>query len=136
MTRQATAVKNVTSTKKRDGYSDPKVKGFPKNNPGRPAGTPNKITRTARVVFTPLARRAVKVMRSHLKFHRKGHEDCASCRHYVDLILAYAYGKPTQLVEHSWDEVRAHAEKLAKEKGIPVDDLYERAGLGHLRLVK
>ncbi|KKN60734.1 hypothetical protein LCGC14_0529330 [marine sediment metagenome] len=136
MTRAATAEKNTKPSRGRVGYYDPKKKGFAKGNAGRPKGVQNKVTRDARIVFTPLASKAVTVMTNHLTYHIKGREDCASCRHYVDLVLAYAYGKPTQMVEHSWDEVRQHAEKLAKEKGIPVEDLYERAGLGHLRLVK
>ncbi len=48
--------------------------------------------------------------------------DCASCRHYVSLVMHYVYGKPPQHHEIQPYNARAQTERLAEELGLSPDE--------------
>lgn len=100
---------------------------------GSRAGRPNKLTleriRNAQDTFAPLTPMAIRKMRRHLK----GCDDlasCASCRHYVTIVVEYTHGKPVQPT--LTDEALA---ALAAEYGKPVEHVRELAQRG-LRVVR
>lgn len=89
---------------------------FTKGNPGRKPG-PNKATAEASSWALPLV---PEVLKRRLK-HRRGCDaakDCAMCRHYNDMVLHYAYGKPPQRHELIQATLKADTEALAKRMGL------------------
>ena len=98
--------------------SKPRVVGrpFTKGNPGRKQG-PNKPKSEASAWALPLV---PEVLRRRLK-HRRACEaakDCAMCRHYNDMVLHYAYGKPPQRHEMVMATLKADTAALAKSMGL------------------
>ena len=89
---------------------------FGAGNAGRPRGSKNAVTletlRTAREHFGPLVPDAERRVKTHLQGCER--EDCATCRHYVELVYAYVYGRPRQAVE------------LDDHRREPLDELAER----------
>ena len=110
--------------------SQPRVVGrpFTKGNPGRKQG-PNKPKAEASAWALPLV---PEVLRRRLK-HRRACEaarDCAMCRHYNDMVLHYAYGKPPQRHEMVMATLKADTEKLAKSMGL--DEAQTKAALAEV----
>ena len=94
---------------------------FQKGNPGRPTGSRNKVSQQqlldSREMFLPMA--DATLGRIHKHFAACSPEkDCASCRHYVSLVMHYIYGKPPQRHELVQATARGDVEKLAKEMGL------------------
>ena len=87
------------------------------NPAGRRVGSKNKVTREARELFSPLVQQAIAIMKAHLKTDKAG-PDCATCRHYVDVIFGYVFGKPTQRQEIRIEDVRESARRIARELDI------------------
>jgi len=130
MTKAATA-------RKADNYSTPTDRGprFAPGNPGRRAGSKNKVVNTLRLqaheAFEPLWELAKQRIKAHLSIHSvKGKDksgaalDCATCRHHITLIAEYVFGKPTQPVEF---DMRSAAQFLAEKTGRPVEEIMRSA---------
>ena len=100
--------------KQRTGF-EPGKSGNPA---GRPVGSKNKITKQAieeaRTAFRFLAGTVLGHIEAHLKSH-SGVQDCATCRHCWDIVLAYFYGRPTQ--RHEID-LPTEAERLLRDLGM------------------
>ena len=100
------------------------------NHPkGRPKGALDKVTREQRLaardefaVLWPVAKS--KVVR-HLGHHRELEKalDCATCRHYVDMIVQYVFGKPTQPVDVNIPDALRF---IAEETGADADAVRSR----------
>lgn len=56
------------------------------------------------------------------------------CHKCMDRVEDRLFGKMTQPV--AVENIRRHAERLATTLGVSLDELYERAGLAHLRLIE
>ncbi len=112
------------------------VKG---GSPGRTPGTTDKLSQVQRAQareefgqLWPVARS--KIVR-HISHHREEEApvECATCRHYITIIVEYTFGKPTQPVD-----VRELAGKMAAVLGMEdpnaVEEVLEMEQ--RLRLVK
>ncbi len=98
---------------------------FQRGNPGRPAGSRNKVSRQqlldSREMFLPMA--DATLGRIHKHFAACSPEkDCASCRHYVSLVMHYIYGKPPQRHELVQATARRDVEATAKELGLTKEE--------------
>lgn len=92
-------------------------KPFVKGNTTTRRGTKNKATAEARDWAIPLV---PEVLKRRLR-HRRGCEatkDCAMCRHYNDMVLHYAYGKPPQRHEIQQAARKQDIAALAKAMGL------------------
>lgn len=92
---------------------------------GRPKGTRNKIStqqlHDAREFFLPLLGNVKEIITSHLENHSDA-PDCATCRHYIGMVVEYVFGKPPQRVDMEILDVRAEAERIADELGLSGDE--------------
>ncbi len=95
------------------GYGRP----FGSGNVGRPKGSKNKATTEASGWALPLV---PEVLRRRLKHRRScdAAKDCAMCRHYNDMVLHYAYGKPPQRQELVMAGIKSDTQALAKSMGL------------------
>ena len=104
-------------------------KPFVKGNTTNRRGSKNKATTEASGWALPLV---PEVLRRRLK-HRRGCDaakDCAMCRHYNDMVLHYAYGKPPQRHELIQATLKADTEALAKSLGL--DESQTKAALAEV----
>jgi hypothetical protein len=94
-------------------------------SPGRPPGAKNKITKQrieeAHSFFSPLLGNVKSIIAKHFEDHKAG-PDCATCRHYVDIVVQYVFGKPPQRVDIQLQDARAEAERIADELGLPEEE--------------
>ncbi len=90
---------------------------FAQGNAGRRKGTQRKATAEASGWALPLV---PEVLQRRLKHRRScdAAKDCAMCRHYNDMVLHYAYGKPPQRTELIQATLKADTEALAKSLGL------------------
>lgn len=90
---------------------------FGPGNPGRPKGSKNKATAEASGWALPLV---PEVLRRRLAHRRScdAAKDCAMCRHYNDMVLHYAYGKPPQRQELVMATLKSDTEALSKSMGL------------------
>ena len=104
------------------GIGKPFVKGHTTTR----RGSKNKATAEANVWALPLV---PEVLKRRLKHRRAcpAAKDCAMCRHYNDMVLHYAYGKPPQRHEMVVATAKADTEALAKSMGL--DEAQTRAAL-------
>ena len=97
---------------------------FKPGNPGRPKGSRNKLStrqlKDAREFFLPLLDDANAIIVNHFKNHRDG-PDCATCRHYVGIVVEYVFGKPPQRLQVEVGEARREAERMADDLGLDGD---------------
>lgn len=109
------------SQRKDDGTFDSGNSG----GPGRPLGAKNKITKQrieeAHSFFSPLLKNVKSIIAKHFKDHKAG-PDCATCRHYVDIVVQYVFGKPPQRVDIQLQEARSEAERIADALGLPEEE--------------
>lgn len=89
---------------------------FTAGNPGRVPGTKNKPSE-ARDWALPLVPEVLAWRRKH-RAGCDAAKDCAMCRHYNDMVLHYAYGKPPQRHELIQATAKADTLRLAKELGL------------------
>ena len=96
---------------------------------GRPLGSRSKISqqqlRDAREMFLPMLDRVKSMIETHLDSHQELAEllsiigtksgDCATCRHYITIILEYSFGKPPQRLQVEIGEAREEAQRMADE---------------------
>ena len=114
--------------------------GFPKgqsgNPDGRPAGSRNKLSqqqlRDAREFFLPLLGNVKAIITKHFENHSEG-PDCATCRHYIGVVVEDVFGKPPQRVDVQLSEARAEAERIADELGLPEDQ--KKAALAEVEAI-
>ena len=92
---------------------------------GRPKGSRGKLSqqqlRDAREFFLPHLETAGAIIAKHFELHSDA-PDCATCRHYVTLVVEYVFGKPPQRVDVELVEARAEAERIAEELGLSGDE--------------
>ena len=92
---------------------------------GRPKGSRDKLSqqqlRDAREFFLPHLETAGAIIAKHFEHHSNA-PDCATCRHYVTLVVEYVFGKPPQRVDIQLQEARAEAERIADQLGLSDED--------------
>ena len=129
----SSASKKSTSVSARKQQAEKKpIHRFGPGNPGRPKGSRNRITvaqrETARQLFTPLAKMALKKGKAHLKNCKlKMGEGCLSCQFWAKISFEYAYGKPTQPIEIDAVALRAEMEVIAVAAGKSVEEIEAEA---------
>lgn len=127
---------NETDTPRRR----PSGRPFAPGNPGKPRGAKTKITvamlAAGREHFRDLVPEAKRLIITHLTKHMDTAPDCASCRHYVDVIHHYYFGKPKETLEIDIAAQRQELEQIAAEAGRPIEEIErdaERLGLSVMR---
>jgi len=113
---------------------------FKPGNPGKPVGAKARVTvamlASAREHFRELVPEAKRLILTHLGKHMKDAPDCPTCRHYVDVIHHYYFGKPKETLEIDIAAQRQELEQIATEVGRPIEEIErdaERLGLSVMR---
>ena len=92
-------------------------KPFVKGNTTTRRGSKNKATAEASGWALPLVPEVLKRRLAHRRSCDAA-KDCAMCRHYNDMVLHYAYGKPPQRQELVMAGLKSDTQALAKSMGL------------------